>query len=338
MTKRKPKAPTRRRPLTLDHYVEGVLAGDRAILGRAISLLESNRRDHQDKAQELLHRLLPHTGGAHRVGISGVPGVGKSTFIEALGCSLTEAGKKVAVLTVDPSSGVSGGSILGDKTRMNKLSRDPNAFIRPSPTSGSLGGVHRKTRETILCCEAAGFDTLLIETVGVGQSEVAVSNMVDFFLVLMLPGAGDELQGIKRGILELADLIVVNKADANPQAAKLARREYLNALKLMRPLSDHWKPDALVCSALKNEGLDKIWRRVLEHHTALSESGDLEHKRHQQQLAWMWSMVEEQLLSAFKSNPDVRGQLKQLEKQINTGDVTATAAAKALLQSFGALN
>jgi LAO/AO transport system kinase len=220
---------------------------------------------------------------------------------------------------------------------MNKLGRDANAFIRPSPTSGSLGGVHRKTRETILLCEAAGFDTLLIETVGVGQSETVVANMVDFFLVLMLPGAGDELQGIKRGILELADLIAVNKADANEQAAKVARREYRNALHLMRALSPNWTPDAVLCSGLKNEGLDKIWKQILKHRQAMEESGELEEKRRNQATSWMWSMVEDQLLSSFRSHPDVKGQLKRLEKELRSGDTTPTVAASKLLRAFGAL-
>ncbi len=334
MTKTPPK---RRKALSQEDYVDGILRGDRAILGRAISLVESNRRDHQQKAQELLIELLPYTGKAHRIGITGVPGVGKSTFIESLGKNLTQNGNKVAVLAVDPSSGISGGSILGDKTRMNTLSRDANAFIRPSPTSGSLGGVHRKTRETIQLCEAAGFDTILIETVGVGQSETVVKNMVDFFLVLMLPGAGDELQGIKRGILELADLLAINKADSNPQAAKIARREYRNALHLMRPLSPNWTPDALVCSGLNNEGLDKIWKKILNHYEIMKESGELDEKRRAQAVTSMWNMVEEQLFYSFRSHPEVKGKLKALDQELLDGTTTPTLAANKLLRAFGAI-
>lgn len=333
----KPMTP-RRKKLTHRDYIDGVLNGDRAVLGRAISLVESNRQEHQEKAQQLLVELLPHTGKAYRVGITGVPGVGKSTFIEAFGTNLTAQDHKVAVLAVDPTSGVSGGSILGDKTRMNQLGRDSNAFIRPSPTSGSLGGVHRKTRETVLLCEAAGFDTILIETVGVGQSETMVANMVDFFLVLMLPGAGDELQGIKRGILELADLIAVNKADANEQAAKLARREYRNALHLMRPLSPNWTPDAVICSGLKNNGLDSIWKQIQKHRTIMQDSGELTEKRRNQSHAWMWSMVEQQLLQSFRSHPNVKAALKQLEKQVTSGATTPTSAASELLKAFGSID
>lgn len=328
-----PRAP-KRRPLSVDDYITGVLSGDRAILGRAISLLESNRADHQTQAQALLQALLPHSGGAHRIGISGAPGTGKSTFIETFGTNLTKAGKKVAVLAVDPSSGVSGGSILGDKTRMNRLSRDPNAFIRPSPTSGSLGGVNRKTRESMICCEAAGFDVLLVETVGVGQSEVTVSNMVDFFLVLMLPGGGDELQGIKRGVLEIADLIAVNKADADPQKAAIAKKEYQNALRLMRPTSPNWDAEAVLCSALKNDGLDKIWKKIEDHRTALTDSGEVTQRRQQQERAWMWRLVEEGLLHSFRAAPAVQAQIPTLEAQVISGETTPARAASLLLESF----
>ena len=328
-----PRAP-KRRPLSVDDYITGVLSGDRAILGRAISLLESNRADHQTQAQALLQALLPHSGGAHRIGISGAPGTGKSTFIETFGTNLTKAGKKVAVLAVDPSSGVSGGSILGDKTRMNRLSRDPNAFIRPSPTSGSLGGVNRKTRESMICCEAAGFDVLLVETVGVGQSEVTVSNMVDFFLVLMLPGGGDELQGIKRGVLEIADLIAVNKADADPQKAAIAKKEYQNALRLMRPTSPNWDAEAVLCSALKNDGLDKIWKKIEDHRTALTDSGEVTQRRQQQERAWMWRLVEEGLLHSFRAAPAVQAQIPTLEAQVVSGETTPARAASLLLESF----
>jgi LAO/AO transport system kinase len=255
-----PRSGPRRRELSVDDYVQGILSGNRAVLARAITLVESNSAAHQELAQQVLIEVLPHTGKAHRVGITGVPGVGKSTFIETLGTQLTNTGSKVAVLAVDPSSGISGGSILGDKTRMSKLSVDPNAFIRPSPTSGSLGGVNRKTRETSLLCEAAGFDVILIETVGVGQSETVVAEMVDFFLVLMLAGAGDELQGIKRGILELADMVAINKADgANETQARVARSEYASAIRYLKPVSQDWAPPVLTCCGLNGLGLPELW-------------------------------------------------------------------------------
>ena len=328
----------KRPTLDLDDYIAGVLSGNRATLGQAISLVESNRPDHQSKAQQLLQALLPHSGRAHRIGISGSPGAGKSTFIDAFGTNLTEDGRKVAVLAIDPSSGVSGGSILGDKTRMNRLSRDPRAFIRPSPTSGSLGGVNRKTRETMICCEAAGFDTIIVETVGVGQSELTVANMVDFFLVLMLPGGGDELQGIKRGILEIADLIAVNKADADPIKAKIAQQEYRNGLRLMRPTSPSWKAEAVVCSALKNEGLDTIWEKVQKHRVALETTGELQEKRQSQEKDWMWRLVEEQLLHSFRNAPGVQAQLPDLEAQVTSGAMTPSRAATLLIETFNLVN
>lgn len=247
----------------LDTFVTGVRACDRALLARAITLIESTRADHQALAEALLQCLWPHTGGAVRVGITGVPGVGKSTFIEAFGRMLTKAGHRVAVLAVDPTSSRTGGSILGDKTRMTDLGADPNAFIRPSPTAGTLGGVARRTRETMALCEAAGFDVILVETVGVGQSETVVADMVDFFLVLMLPGAGDELQGIKKGILEIADMIAVNKADGeNAPRAEAAARDYRGALHILKPASANWSPPVVTCSALKNQGLDTVWAEI----------------------------------------------------------------------------
>jgi LAO/AO transport system kinase len=326
----------RRRALTVDDYVEGVRGGDRAILGRAISLVESNARGHHDLAQDVLTRLLPYTGGAQRVGISGVPGVGKSTFIEALGTNLTKLGHRVAVLAVDPTSEQTRGSILGDKTRMVSLTQDPNAFIRPSPSSGSLGGVGRKTRETLLLCEAAGFDVVLVETVGVGQSETTVADMVDVFVVLMLAGAGDELQGIKRGILEIADLVAVNKADGgNEQAAERARREYASALHLLRGRDASWKVPVVKCSALTNQGLDVLWGHVERHRAEQTASGALEQNRKRQLLRWMWQMVEGELFDTFKRHPRVVSVVPDLEAQVHDGTVTATIAAERILEAFG---
>jgi LAO/AO transport system kinase len=323
----------RRRELTTDELVRGVRAGDRAVLARAITLIESNRRDHHEPAQELLQHLLPHTGGARRVGITGVPGVGKSTFIDSLGTWLTERGQRVAVLAVDPSSALSGGSILGDKTRMERLSVAPQAFIRPSPSGGSLGGVARKTRESLLVCEAAGFDVVLVETVGVGQSETVVAGMVDFFLVLLLAGAGDELQGVKRGILELADLLAINKADGdNLLPAQRARRQYESALELMRPPTPTWRPRVLTCSARDDQGLDAIWAQVEAHRAALQATGELDDRRRHQLVRWMWSLVEDRLTSAARANP----QAPQLERDLLAGRTTPTLAARAILMgSFG---
>ncbi|MET0341801.1 MAG: methylmalonyl Co-A mutase-associated GTPase MeaB [Polyangiales bacterium] len=327
----------RRAALTVDAYVAGVRAGDRAVLGRAISLIESNARAHRDEAEAVLTALLPHTGGAHRVGISGVPGVGKSTFVEALGTRLTELGKKVAVLAVDPTSARTRGSILGDKTRMTRLSQDPRAFIRPSPSSGSLGGVGRKTRETLLLCEAAGYDVVLVETVGVGQSETMVAEMVDFFLVLLLAGAGDELQGIKRGILELADLLAVNKADGDDtQRAERARREYRSALSLMHAnTKDDWEVPVLTCSALTGAGIDALWGEVARHHREAEASGRLATRRLLQQRRWMWQMVEGELLAALRAHPEVARTVPELERGIEAGTLTATAAAGRILEAFG---
>lgn len=324
-----------RRALSVEEYAEGVLAGDRTVLGRAITLIESHRAEHRATAQELLLHLLPHTGGAHRVGISGVPGVGKSTFIDSLGSRLLEAGHRVAVLAVDPSSLVSGGSILGDKTRMERLAADVRAFIRPSPTSGSLGGVGRKTRETMLLCEAAGFDVVLVETVGVGQSETVVAEMVDCFLVLMLAGAGDELQGIKRGILELADVVAVTKADgANLKPAERARAELEAALHLMRSTSQHWRPRVVTLSAVEERGVAELWRLVEEHRQALDAVGELEQLRRRQQLRWMWATVEDELLTRLRHHPQVAAELPRLEAAVTAGEQTPTLAAERLLELF----
>ena len=319
----------------VDELLRGIRDNDRATLGRAITLVESNSPDDRQSAQALLTALLPGTGGAHRIGISGVPGVGKSTFIETFGLQLVEGGHRVAVLAVDPSSSVSKGSILGDKTRMEKLAASDNAFIRPSPTGGSLGGVARKTREAILVCEAAGYDVVLVETVGVGQSETAVAEMVDFFLVLKLAGAGDELQGIKRGILELADLISINKADGdNLPAAELARAEFDRALGILRS-EDGWKPRVVTSSGHTGAGLDKIWQIISEHHELLSGNSELEKRRKQQLLGWMWSLVDEGLRSAVRGHPRVADTLEALEQDVLEGRITATSAAEQILGAFG---
>ncbi len=321
----------------VDELAYGIRDNDRAALGRAITLVESNSPDDRDRAQELLTKLLPDTGGARRIGISGVPGVGKSTFIESFGLQLVDTRHRVAVLAVDPSSSVSKGSILGDKTRMENLAASDNAFIRPSPTGGSLGGVARKTREAILVCEAAGYDVVLVETVGVGQSETAVAEMVDFFLVLMLAGAGDELQGIKRGILELADLIAINKADGEYlQAAELARAEFERALEILRPADeDEWKPRVVISSGQTGAGLDKIWEMIGEHHELLAASGELDRRRHRQLLSWMWSQVDEGLLAAVREHPGVADILATLEADVLEGRATPTAAAGRILAAFG---
>ena len=318
----------------LDALLGGIRSNDRAALGRAITLVESNSPGDRDRAQELLTALLPSTGGAHRIGVSGVPGVGKSTFIESFGLRLVEAGHRVAVLAVDPSSSVSKGSILGDKTRMEKLAASDGAFIRPSPTGGSLGGVARKTREAILVCEAAGYDVVLVETVGVGQSETTVAEMVDFFLLLKLAGAGDELQGIKRGILELADLIAINKADGdNIQAAELARAEFGRALGILRS-EDDWQPKVVTSSGRTGAGLDEIWQLIREHHELLSGNGELEKRRKQQLLGWMWSLVDEGLRTAVRSHPMVADTLAALEKNVLQGRTAPTSAAEQILGTF----
>jgi LAO/AO transport system kinase len=326
----------KRRRLTLQEYAEGVRAGNRSVLGQAITLVESNAKRDQALAQQLLVELLPDTGKAARVGITGVPGVGKSTLIEALGSNLTAQGHRIAVLAIDPTSGLTGGSILGDKTRMTKLSRDPNAFVRPSPASGSLGGVARKTRETMLVCEAAGFDVVLVETVGVGQSETTVAQMVDFFLVLMLANAGDELQGIKRGIMELADMIAINKAEEeNAVLVRNARREYMAALRLMRGVYSGWKPPVISVSGLHNRGLDALWEKVLEHRSLLEGSGQLAKQRNEQTRRWMWQMVEERALRALHGHAEVAARAPEVERAIADGTLTATLGAEAILQAFG---
>jgi LAO/AO transport system kinase len=319
-------------PILVDTLAAGVRTGDRRALAKAITLVESTRADHQEQAQRLLEILLPHTGQSARIGISGVPGAGKSTFIEAFGLYLIGQGKRVAVLAVDPSSARSGGSILGDKTRMQRLSAAPEAFIRPSPAAGSLGGVARRTREALLVCEAAGYDVVLIETVGVGQSEYAVASMVDFFLVLMLPGAGDELQGIKKGILELADALAVNKADGdNVGRAEQAVAEYRGALRLFRHASPTWDPPVVMISALYETGIEALWSIMLDHRTRMSGTGALQSKRREQQRAWLWSMIDDGLKRHFLGRADVAALLPELEEAIAQSQMTPTQAARRLL-------
>ena len=309
--------------------------GDRRALARAITAIESTRPDRQALGQEILEGLVPETGRAFRVGLTGPPGVGKSTFIEALGLALIARGHRVAVLAVDPSSPVTGGSILGDKTRMERLAQDERAFIRPSPSGGALGGVAHRTREALLLCEAAGHDVVLVETVGIGQSEVAVRSMVDFFAVLLQPGAGDELQGIKKGALELADALVVNKADGDQAAlAERTRNEHEQALQLLRPLSAAWRPRVLTASARTGQGMDAFWETVEAHRTALTESGDFEARRRQQAREWMWNLVREGLERAFQEHPAVAERIAALEADVEAQRTTPAAAARELLGRF----
>ncbi len=322
--------------LSVEDYVEGVLSGERAKLAQAITLIESRKPDHQDQAQDLLLKVTPHTGKSVRVGISGVPGAGKSTFIDTLGTNLTAAGHKVAVLAVDPTSARTGGSILGDKTRMAKLATNDQAFIRPSPTSGTLGGVTRTTRETILLCEAAGFDVVLVETVGVGQSEVAVSEMVDFFMVLLVAGAGDELQGIKKGVLEIADMIALNKADGdNETKAKASAAEYQHALRIITPKDKDWIPPVVTISALHNLGVGDLWGRVTQRHKNLLDGGGLTILRQEQQVRWMWAMLEDRLISKLKSHADIKTMVPDLQAAVKDGSLTPTLAVDKMLNAFG---
>lgn len=315
-----------------EQLAKAVRGGDRAALPRAITLLESTRKDHQEKAQRLLLELTPDSGKAHRVGITGIPGVGKSTTIEALGMHLIELGHRVAVLAVDPSSTRTGGSILGDKTRMARLARHPDAYIRPSPTSGTLGGVAKATRETSVLLEAAGFDVVLIETVGVGQSEVAVANMVDTFVLLTLARGGDQLQGIKKGVLELADIVVVNKADGNhlPEA-RSAARELSGAIRLIYPRETLWRPPVLTMSAAEGTGLDELWETVERHRQVLSEAGEFEARRRGQLVDWTWQMVRDTVLDRLASNPAVRKIRADVERKVKAGELTPALAAQQIL-------
>jgi LAO/AO transport system kinase len=308
-------------------------AGSRAALARAITLVESRRSDHQAAARELVQALLPDTGTAIRVGITGSPGVGKSTLIDALGMLLIGRGQKVAVLAVDPSSARTGGSILGDKTRMARLAASDFAYIRPSPAAGTLGGVAAKTREAMLLCEAAGFDMVLVETVGIGQSETAVCDMTDFFLALMLPGAGDELQGIKKGLVELADMIVVNKADGdNIKRANLAAAEYRGALHILSPRSEHWQPPVLTCSALTGAGIAELWQKILDHRAAMKACGEFAERRRQQQVKWMWSMLEQRMLARLRADPSMRARVKRTEAEVAAGRVSPALAAEQIAE------
>ena len=329
------RAAAARRPVDVDAMADAVLADRRADLARAITLVESTRPDHRAAAQELLLRLTPHAGRSFRVGITGVPGVGKSTTIETLGMHLIEQGHKVAVLAVDPSSTRTGGSILGDKTRMGRLAVNHNAYIRPSPTSGTLGGVAKATRETIVLVEAAGFDVVLVETVGVGQSEVTVANMVDTFTFLTLARTGDSLQGIKKGVLELADVVVVNKADGKHlNEARSAARELKNALKLIHPHDALWVPPVLTMSALENTGVDDFWSAVRRHHAALVDSGEFDARRSRQQIDWTWSMVHDMVLSRLTGSPGVAAVRDDVESRLRAGTLTPALAAQEVLAAF----
>lgn len=333
------RAPNRpihkRRKLTVDDYVQGILKNDRTILARAITLIESNSPEHQATAQAVLKGIQPHAGKSIRVGITGVPGAGKSTFIEALGVQLCREGKQVAVLAVDPSSSRTGGSILGDKTRMETLTREPNAFIRPSPSGGALGGVARKSRETMLLCEAAGFDTILVETVGVGQNEVTVRSMVDFFLLVLISGAGDDLQGIKKGVMEIADTILVNKADGdNLHRARLARAELERVVHYLQPATPGWTTPALTASAVTGEGVAHVWSTILQFAEQMQASGEFDKRRRRQNVDWVHSMIQEGLKQLFYHHPTIYSRLPQIESLVAEGKLPATIAVEDLLETF----
>ncbi len=318
--------------LTVEDYVRGVREGNRAVLARAITLVESLSRQHEVLAQEVLHRLLPHTGKARRLGITGVPGVGKSTFIENFGCFLTDRGHRLAVLTIDPSSSLSGGSILGDKTRMERLCQSPQAFIRPSPSGDSLGGVARRTRETLLLCEAAGFDTILVESVGVGQTEIALRSMVDFFLLLLLPGAGDELQGIKKGIVEIADGVAINKADGdNRLRAEQSKADQEAALHYLQPATPGWQTQVQLCSALTGEGVPEIWQRILDFYAVLEPRGVIRERRRKQTLDWLEHLIHDELRRQFYRDPKVTARIPGVREAVLRGETTAVLAARELL-------
>jgi LAO/AO transport system kinase len=324
----------RRQTLTIDEYAAGVLAGNRSILARAITLIESDSPKHHEQARQVLNGIIAGSGKSIRIGITGIPGAGKSTFIESFGLHLVEKGHKVAVLAVDPSSTLTRGSVLGDKTRMEQLARHPSCFIRPSPSSGALGGVARKSRETMIACEAAGFDVIIVETVGVGQSETTVRSMVDFFLLLAITGAGDELQGIKRGITELADAIVINKADGdNKQRALTTRSQYEMALHYLQPATDGWRTMAQTCSALSGEGVPEVWEMIEKFRAATTDSGVLEMRRRHQTLEWMNALMEEGLRARFLGDEKIARKRKQLQADVLAGNISAAAAVEALLDS-----
>jgi LAO/AO transport system kinase len=321
----------RLRGLSTDDYVSGVSKGDRSVLARAITLIESRSAAHEAQAEEVLHRLLPRTGQGKRIGVTGVPGVGKSTFIEAFGTLLADRGHKVAVLAIDPSSARSGGSILGDKTRMEKLSRHPNAFIRPSPAGENLGGVAWRTRETMLLCEAAGFDTLILETVGVGQSEIALRSLVDFFLLLLLPGAGDELQGIKKGIVEMADAVLINKADADRMRAQQALVEHEAALHYTQPATPGWRAQVGLASGVTGEGLPELWNTIERFYRELEPQGVISKRRQQQAVDWLTALIEQELRRRFYEDPAVRSRLPKLQQALLRGETTPARAAREIL-------
>ncbi|HVX76755.1 MAG TPA: methylmalonyl Co-A mutase-associated GTPase MeaB [Bradyrhizobium sp.] len=324
---------TGRSPLDIDRLAQELRSGHRAALARAITLVESRRADHQAAARDLVQMLLPDTGKAIRVGITGSPGVGKSTTIDALGMFLIERGHKVAVLAVDPSSARTGGSILGDKTRMARLSASDQAYIRPSPSSGTLGGVAAKTREAMLLCEAAGFDVMLVETVGIGQSETAVCDMTDFFLALMLPGAGDELQGIKKGLIELADMVAINKADGdNIARAKAAAGEYRSALHILSPRSEHWDPPVVTYSALTGAGIAELWQKILDHRTAMNAAGEFAARRRQQQVKWMWSILEQRMMARLRADASIRARVRKIEAEVAEGRIAPAVAAEQIAE------
>ena len=325
----------KKRSLSVQQFIDGILKGDITILSQAVTLVESSKPEHQEIAQQIIVKCLPFSGNSVRIGITGVPGVGKSTFIEAMGKHITAKGNKLAVLAIDPSSERTKGSILGDKTRMEDLSIDPNAYIRPSPSAGSLGGVARKTREIIVLCEAAGFNHIFIETVGVGQSETAVHSMVDFFLLLMLAGAGDELQGIKRGIMEMADVITINKADGNNiEKAGLARVQYMNALHLFPPTDSGWKPKVTTCSAYLKTGISEIWESIDEYLSLVKTNGYFQHKRNEQSKFWMYETINEQLRNNFYQNEQIMAMMKQSEEKVLKEEISSFVAARKLLDLY----
>jgi len=334
--RRSDSIPVRRSPADTSKLARDIEAGDRAAIARAITLIESTRADHRKNARQLVQDLLPKTGRAIRVGITGAPGVGKSLTIDTLGMHLVGQGHKVAVLAVDPSSARSGGSILGDKTRMARLANDPNAFVRPSPAAGTLGGVAANTREAMLICEAAGFDVVLVETVGIGQSETAVADMTDFFLVLVLPGAGDQLQGLKKGVVELADMIAVNKADGdNVKAATAAAAEYRAALQILSPRSANWSPPVITYSALTGSGIAELWAQIVLHRERLTAAGELAARRREQQIKWMWAMVEQRLFGRLHSSAAIKAKLPAIETAVAKGELSPALAAAEIIAMIG---